>query len=62
MDLTKLRRRQERKRQKPVGLMSKARSLQVYRTFFVNFFVVPAQPPREMTKLKVYLGKETERR
>ena len=29
--------------------------------FFVNFFVVPAQLPREMTKLKVYLGTETER-
>ena len=65
MDLTKLRRRQERERQKPVGLMRSRRSLQVITTsvsrFFVNFSVVRAQLPREMTKLKVYLGTETER-
>ena len=36
--------------------MSKARSLQVYRTFFVNFFVVPAQLPREMTIIKGLFG------
>ena len=35
MDLTKTRRRQERERQKPVGLMSKTRSLQVYRAFLL---------------------------
>ena len=35
MDLTKIRRRQERERQKPVGLMSKTRSLQVSRAFLL---------------------------
>ena len=61
MDLTKLRRRQERERQKPVGLMSRNKITTSVSRFFVNFSVVRAQLPREMTKLKVYLGTETER-
>ena len=48
MDLTKPRQRQQRERQKTIGLMSKITTL--HSRFFVHFFAFTAQLRREMTK------------
>ena len=41
-DLTKLRLRRQRERQKTIGLMSKTTTLHVHHAFFVHFSAVPA--------------------
>ena len=48
-DLTQLRQRRQRERQKTIGLMSKTTTLHVHHAFFVHFFAIPVQLRREMT-------------
>ena len=53
-ELTKLRRPQQRQRQKAIALVSKKTTLHVHHAFFVHSFAVPARLPREMTKSYYY--------
>ena len=53
-ELTKLRSRQQRQRQKAIVLVSKKNNSARASRFFVHSFSVPARLPREMTKSYYY--------
>ena len=61
MDLTKIRRRQERERQKPLGLMSKTRSPRVSHAFLLILLSSLSQLPGEMANFTWYLTEGRQR-